>query len=105
MNTPPINGNEFQLEGFQVVVHDETVEEIKEKARKALQRVFKGESAHKIIRVNYQRGQKSFLFNATFEKEMYNEVMAWVEETMNREYRPIVYEFRNFLSFTPPNLV
>lgn len=105
-NLQVITGNEFQLEGFQAVIRskeeaNETIEQIIQK----LQYVFKGETAHKIIRVNYQRGVKTFLFDAGFEKEMYNEIVDWLHEVMKREYYPLVFEFRNFLSFSSPRLI
>lgn len=103
---PPINGKEIQLDGFQIAFHDDDeIKETQEKTLKALQRVFRGESAHKIIRISYQRGSKSFLFNAGFHEEMYNEVMTWMEEIIKREYYPLVFEFRNFVTYDPPSIV
>lgn len=103
---PPINGNEVQINGFQYVIHgDDDIEERIGAARYLLQKAFKGETAHKIIRVSYQRGQKSFIFNAGFEKEMYNEVVEWIKEVTEREYYPLRFEFRNFVSYNPPEVL
>lgn len=102
----PISGNEFQVEGFQIAIRSaEETESGIEAAVSRLQSVFRGETAHKIVRVNYQRGKKSFIFNAGFEETLYNEIVDWMKETAKREYYPVVFEFRNFLSFSPPTLV
>ena len=102
----PINGTEHQLEGFAIRIHDEdTIEEKKEEAVRQLQRCFRGETAHKIIRVKYQRGQKSFIVSAGFDESLYNDVVDWIEEVYQREYKPLVFEFMNFVSYNPPQQV
>lgn len=103
---PPINGNEIQTGSFQVTCHaEDTLEETQEVILNALSSAYKGETAHKIVRITYQRGQKSFIFNAGFEKEMYNDIVEWIEEVYKREYHPLVFQFKTFISYNPPEVV
>lgn len=103
---PPINGDEVQVQGFQFAIHDgDDLDDAQENIIKKLQTAFKGETAHKIVRVSYQRGAKSFIFNAGFDESMYNEVGDWIEQVSHREHYPMVFEFRNFVSYNPPTLV
>lgn len=103
---PPINGSEVQIGSFKVICHaEDTLQETQESIVNALSSAYKGETAHKIVRVVYQRGQKSFIFNAGFEKEMYNEIVEWIEEVYKREYHPLVFEFRTFISYSPPEVL
>ncbi len=105
-NIKALNGNEVQLEGFQIAVRSkEELQEAIERTVENLQGVFRRETAHKVVRINYQRGTKTFLFNAGFEETLYNEIVDWMKETSKREYYPVVFEFRNFLSFSAPTLI
>lgn len=107
MELDALDGREMQIQGFQCSIHsDDDLEEIIEKhIQKKLQQIFKGERGNKIIRVNYQKGAKAFLVNAGFEEELYNEVTDWVREVYAKGYFPLVFEFRNFLSFSGPKSV
>lgn len=101
----PITGDEFQVEGFQKAYHQgDDMDDFKESVINSLQKVYEGEMSHKIIRVNHRLGTRVFMFSAGTEKEMYNEVVEWLQEVSERDRLPLVFEFRNFVSFTAPAL-
>lgn len=102
----PLSGNEFQVEGFNKRFHEgDDVIDFKDSVLASLHKTFEGEMSHKVVRVNHQRGSKVFVFNAGMEKELYNEIMEWMDEVTARELLPLFFEFRNFVSFTPPTLL
>lgn len=97
----PIGANEVQIGAFNIVVHagydqEALVEEINRKLIKA----YEGEFGHKAIRVNHQRGgANTFFINAGHEQNMYNEVTDYVLRVVGKDYAPLSFEFRIFLSY------
>lgn len=101
-----LNGSEVQLGTFQVTVHDDTpIEEAKEKVRAGILRTFDGETAHKVIRISYQRGAKVVATNAGYEELLYKDIDQYVDSVLSREYFPLVFMFQCFVTFTPPKAV
>lgn len=102
MRFDAIEGHEMQIESVSLVIHEnDDIDEKVDELRGKLKKVFAGEFGNKIIRIEYQRGNSSFPFNAGFEENMYNEVTDYVKKVASREYRPLVFTVQNFLSFSP----
>jgi hypothetical protein len=109
MTFDPITGNEVQIEGFQQPVieveHGQTLEDVivetTATVRERLQAIFNGEHGHKIVRVHTGYGHKSFLVNAGFEEQMYNDITDYVGKMIKKHGIPVNFVFTNFLSYSP----
>lgn len=97
----PIGKNEVQIGAFNIVVHsDYDKDDLVEMIQLKLKAAYEGELGHKAIRVNHQRGgANTFFINAGYEDTMYNEVTDYVLKVVNKEYAPLSFEFRIFLSY------
>jgi hypothetical protein len=99
----PVDSNEVQIEGFQVVHHmgddpTQTVNQVQIK----LARAFSGETAHKTVRLITNGKVTTFFVETGNEDVLVNQVTEHVMKAINTLNYPVRFEFQNFLAYTKP---
>ena len=106
MGFDPITGNEVQVGNGRVAIHaGDNVDEQCNLLEKKLKRIYEDETAHKIVRISYQRGSSTFFTNAGYEDQLYNDIREYVQSVVEREYFPLVFDFSAFVSYSPLRVV
>lgn len=96
-----LTGNEVQIGAFQIALHTDNIDEAKDEMAEKLRHIFKGETAHKILRITYRKNRKMIAVNAGHEHLMQDRFEEYIDEVIQKDYPPIVLQVYCFTSYTP----